>query len=293
MSNYHTPALLQETINGLNVTPSGKYIDCTLGGGGHTREILRRGGKVLAIDMDPEAIEEAKKWQRDEYAGKLTLVNDNFSNLLNIARSNNFDKISGILFDLGVSTHQLEAEERGFSFNTDVPLDMRMSPNLGVTAADLINGLNVGELSELFQKYGEENFARPIAKAIVKQREKYLIKTCKRLAEIIVSVRHRGRGDRTHPATRVFQALRIAVNDELNALKVALPQTIEILEPKGRLAIISFHSLEDRIVKHFIKEQVEKKTLIEIAEKPITPTDEEVLVNPHSRSAKLRVAERI
>lgn len=298
MSEYHISALLQETIDGLNVLPGKLYIDCTLGGGGHTVAILERGGIVLGLDVDQEALdyveEKIKNQKLKIKIGKdLILVKGNFENINSIASEHGFGKVSGILFDLGVSSHQLETAERGFSFSSEGPLDMRMNPKLNVTAADLVNALNVGELAELFKKYGEEDFARPIAKLIVSQRQIAPITTCKTLAELILKVRHRKRGDRTHPATRSFQALRIAVNDELTALQSALPHTIELLEPMGRLVIISFHSLEDRIVKHFMNDQQDLGTLRVITEKPIMATEKEVAENPRVRSAKLRIAERI
>lgn len=281
---YHIPALLKETIEGLKVKPGGKYIDCTLGGAGHTKKIIELGGIVLGIDADIDAIENAKKLN----LSNLTLNQGNFAHLKEIAQSQNFTQVDGILFDLGVSTHQLETENRGFSFNTNAPLDMRMDQSLAVSARDLVNGLNEGELADLIYKLGEERFAKRIAREIVSARKEKPIETCDQLAEIILKVRRRGK-DRTHPATRTFQALRIAVNDELNSLKDALPQAIDLLKPGGRLAVLSFHSLEDRIVKNFFKENGNLKI---ITDKPITPTKEETLLNPRARSAKLRLAEK-
>lgn len=292
MENFHTPVLLREAIDFLRVKPGGKYIDATLGGGGHTEEILRRKGEVLGIDYDPEAIEHVKfKIQNSKFKVNLTLVRGNFRDLKKIALSNNFDKVSGIIFDLGVSTHQLLTPSRGFSFNTDAVLDMRMDPQLKVTAADLINGLGKGELYELFSKLGEEHNALAIAQAIVRTRALAPIKTCNELAQIVLRVRpRRGHFDHTHPATRIFQALRIAVNDELNNLKEALPQAVELLAPEGRLVVVSFHSLEDRIVKEFFKEE---KNLAILTKHPLRPSKQEIRDNPRSRAAKMRVAERI
>lgn len=297
--------MLAKVLENLNIKPGGKYIDCNLGGGGHTKEILKRGGRVLGIDVDPEAIGEVSKW-RDSSKGILNQVQDDrsglndkdlilaqgdFANLRSIAKENGFENVGGILFDLGVSTHQLETAERGFSFNKeDAPLDMRMSPELAVTAADLVNGLNTGELAELFSKYGEENWAKPIAKAIVEKRP---LRSAQELTDLILKVRPRTANDRTHPATRVFQALRIAVNDELNSLKAALPQTVDLLKPGGRLVVISFHSLEDRIVKQFMAEEEERGILKILTDSPIVPTDQEVSANPRARSGKLRVSERV
>ena len=292
MENFHTPVLLKEAIDYLNVETGAKYIDATLGGGGHTEEILRRGGKVLGIDCDPEAIEYAGLRVQDSgFRENLRLARGNFKDLKSIALSESFDKVSGIIFDLGVSTHQLLTPSRGFSFNTETPLNMRMDPQLAVTAADLINGLGKGELYELFFKLGEEHNARAVAQAIVRARALAPIKTCDELAQIIIQARpKRGSFDRTHPATRIFQALRIAVNDELNNLREALPQAVELLRPKGRLVVISFHSLEDRIVKEFFRQ--EARFLI-LTKHPIKPSLEEKRRNPRSRSAKMRVAEKI
>lgn len=294
MAEYHIPVLLQEAIDGLDVKPDNQYIDTTIGGGGHTREILNKKGKVLGIDTDPEALEYVgENFQLPISNNQLKLAHGNFAHLKEIAQQNGLTKTAGILFDLGVSSHELEKEERGFSFNTDAALDMRMDPALKVTAADLVNGLNEGELYELFNKYGEEFHSRAIARAIVRARTLKPIKTCNELAGIILRVRGRARGDRTHPATRVFQALRIAVNDELNSLKDALPQALEILDKKGRLVILSFHSLEDRIVKNFFKEQKKLGILNILTKKPIVPGEEEIEENPRARSAKLRIAEKI
>lgn len=302
MNAYHIPVMLKEVLSYLDIKPGHWYIDCNLGGGGHTKGILDKGGNVLGIDLDPEAIYEVAKnygLKVDEKEGhlfveskNLVLIQDNFSHLATLTHLTHLTNFSGILFDLGVSTHQLDTPERGFSFNTDAPLDMRMDPKLQVTAADLINGLYEKELAELFWNLGEENFSRPIAKRIVEARLKKKIETTNELAQVILSVRHRTSSDRTHPATRVFQALRIAVNDELNSLKIALPQALKILAPGGKIAVISFHSLEDRIVKDFFRDEQGKGTVKFITKKPVSPTEEEVEENPRSRSGKLRVAEK-
>lgn len=303
MSNYHIPVMLKEVLEYLDIKPNYWYIDCNLGGGGHTEGILKAGGKVLGIDLDPEAISEVAKNHQLEikevnghleaWSDNLILYQSNFANLKEVVNNTKIDPVMGVLFDLGVSSHQLEAAERGFSFNVDAPLDMRMNPAQGATAADLVNGLYESELARLFWEYGEENFAKPIAKKIVQYRESKKIETTNELAKIILSVRHRTPSDRTHPATRVFQALRIAVNTELESLEEALPQTVEVLAPKGRLAVISFHSLEDRIVKNFYVDQEKKGTLKILTDKPITPTEEEIAFNVRSHSGKLRVAEKI
>lgn len=294
MSRYHTSVLLRETIEALDVTPRKQFIDCTLGGGGHTLAILERGGSVLGIDTDEYAIgyvAERIKNLELRVKNQVILVKGNFRDLEKLARENGFDKPNGILFDLGVSSYQFDTPERGFSFVKDAALDMRMDRDLTVSAKDLVNGLTRHELTELFQKLGEERFARKIAEAIVKKRENGTIETTGELAKII---RHTVPGGKSgiHPATRVFQALRIAVNDELNSLREALPQAVELLPSNGRLAVISFHSLEDRIVKQAFTQFSSEGIGISLTKKPITPTDMELADNPRSRSAKLRVFER-
>lgn len=297
MENFHTPVLLQEVINYLVVTPGAKYIDATLGGGGHGIEILKQGGVALGIDCDPQAIEytrrrwkvESRRWKIDEK--NLTLIQGNFRDLKEIALSNNFKDVSGILFDLGVSTHQLLTPARGFSFNAESPLDMRMDPSLKVEAADLVNGLTKGELYDLFTKLGEEDDALAIAQVIVRARAIRKIKTCRELAQLVAQVKGKRESQRRiHPATKVFQALRMAVNGELENLRLALPQAVELLAPQGRLVVISFHSLEDRIVKFFFKGEPKIKVL---TEHPLRVSEEEERINPRSRSAKMRVVERI
>lgn len=303
MSSYHTPVMLKEVINCLEIKEDRWYIDCNLGGGGHTEGILRAGGKVLGLDLDPDAINEVAKnhglkvKKEDDnlvsLSQNLILYQTNFSNLEEISFKVHAQPVSGILFDLGVSSYQLENPERGFSFNKDAPLDMRMNFNIGATAADLLNALPEKELARMFWEYGEENFSRPIAKKIVEYRQKKKMETTNELAHIILSTRHRTEGDRTHPATRVFQALRIAVNDELHSLRKALPQSLDVLHPGGRLVVISFHSLEDRIVKNFFKDEQEKCSIKIITQKPVLPSEIEIENNPRSRSAKLRVAEKV
>jgi len=298
---FHKPVLLKEVIEFLAVKSGEKYIDATVGGGGHSEAILKSGGTLLGIDCDPEAIVAARRrlssacpLRRDVGAGaSWRLIRGNFGNLKEIALKNNFFPAAGVLFDLGVSSHQLETDYRGFSFNLEGPLDMRMDPDLKVTAADLINALGEYELAEIFFKFGEERYSRRIAGAICRTRQLAPIKTANKLAEIILQVRpRRGRFDRTHPATRCFQALRIAVNDELNNLKKALPQALEILKPGGRLVVLSFHSLEDRIVKNFLKEKTKEGKIKILTKKPIRPTKKEIEENPRSRSARLRVGEK-
>lgn len=295
MEFFHEPVLLKEAISGLDVKAGEKYIDATLGGGGHSETIIKKGGQVLGIDCDCEALNFAQK--RLESAcplGVFKLVKDNFFNIFEVAKKNNFYPASGVLFDLGVSSYQLETHSRGFSFNKAGQLDMRMDRDLKVSAADLVNALSENELDLLFQKYGEEFHSRAITRAIIRSRMIKPIKTTDELVEIIVKVaRKRTGSDRSHPATRIFQALRIAVNDELNSLKEALPQAEKLLKKDGRLVIISFHSLEDRIVKNFFKEREELNQLTVLTKKPITPSKEEIKKNVRSRSAKLRIAEKL
>lgn len=295
MNNYHTSVLLKETIDALHIQSGHQYIDATLGGGGHTLEILKQGGKVLAIDQDSEAIafitEDLRSKNQELRIGTdLFLAKGNFSEIDILAKEYGFTNVSGILFDLGVSGHQLDTAERGFSFRYDAMLDMRMDRSLAVTAKDLIHALSVGELQKLFEKFGEEPFANRIAKAIVQSRGVKSIDTTKQLAEIIAHVVP-GHGN-VHPATRVFQALRIAVNDELHNLEEAMPKALSLLEKKGRLVIITFHSLEDRIVKNaFIAFEKEQKGLL-VVKKPISAQEEEIIKNNRSRSAKLRIFEK-
>lgn len=288
--NFHTPVLVDEVIDYLNIQKGCWYIDATLGGGGHTCLILEKGGKVLGIDQDPQAIlEVAKKFNQAIAEKRLILNQGNFANIKKIV---NDETISGVLFDLGVSSYQLSSL-RGFSFSKDAPLDMRMDPKIGVQAADLINGLYEGELADLFGRLGEEKFAKKVAGKIVEERKLRKIETTKQLADLIISVKHRRVHDKIHPATQVFQALRIAVNDELNNLKIALPQALNVLGKEGRLLVISFHSLEDRIVKNFFRVMEDKGMVKILTKKPITPSENEILSNPRSRSAKLRAVEKI
>lgn len=303
MNNFHTPVLLKEAIENLNVEKDKKYIDATIGGGGHTVEILKNGGVVLGIDCDREAIEyvrgrwkiESRRWKIKE--DNLTLVRGNFRDIDKIAHSHGFDhvkrgfgKFSGIIFDLGVSSHQLETPGRGFSFQKEGPLDMRMDQDLHVKAEDLIKILKKGELYELFTRLGEESRAWQLSRRIVRARRVKPIETTKDLAEIIGSGVNKRYG-RINSSTKIFQALRIAVNDELNSLKEALPKALTLLEERGRILVISYHSLEDRIVKNLFLEFASKGKGIVVTEKPIKPTFFDVEKNRRGRSAKLRVFE--
>ena len=285
MSIFHESALLHEVVDALNIKSGETYVDATIGGGGHTRGILDRGGKVIGIDLDEEALNFVRSTIKSK---DLVLKQGNFVNLDQILEKQGIKEVSGIVFDLGVSSHQLDSSERGFSFRKNSPLDMRMSLDIKVTAGDLVNGLNEGELYELFTKYGEERNARRISRAVVRSRFEEEITTTKNLAGIIERVV--GNKEKIHPATRVFLALRIAVNDELNNLEKVLPKAASLLKKNGRLVVISFHSLEDRLVKNFIRNE---SSLTGVNKKPIVPKEEEIKRNSRVRSAKLRIAEKI
>lgn len=301
MSNYHIPVLLDEAISFLDVKKGAWYIDCNLGGGGHTREILARGGRVLGIDLDQEAIQETAsslglgRIKANSFVSdRLILHKGNFADLSQITSSYKLFAVAGVLFDLGVSSHQVDKKERGFSFNQDSILDMRMDQTAKTPlAADLVNGLYERELAELFLRLGEERFAKQIARKIVLERQKAPITTADQLAKIILTVRKRGKSDRTHPATRVFQALRMAVNDELGNLQKALPNAYHVLSPGGRLVVISFHSLEDRMVKDFFSLLVKSGKGFLLTPKPLVPSENEIKNNPRSRSGKLRAFSKL
>jgi 16S rRNA (cytosine1402-N4)-methyltransferase len=289
----HIPVLLEETLEALNVQPGGRYIDCTIGPGGHAAAILEHsspGGQLLGIDADPKAIEAARA-SLEAYKSSILLVNQNFASLRAICTEHGFFPVHGILFDLGLSSLQLEHNNRGFSFQHDSLLDMRLSPSQDITAAIIINTSPESQLAHLIRAYGEERYSQQIARQIVQQRP---ITTSLQLAQAIEQAIG-GRRGRIHPATRTFQALRIAVNQELEHLESALKQAIDLLGFGGRLVVISYHSLEDRIVKNFMRQEAsgEKACLRLISKKVITPSRAEVQSNPRSRSAKLRVAERI
>jgi len=298
MKFEHKSVLLKESIELLAVKPGEKYIDATVGGGGHAEAILKKKGIILGIDQDPEAIKAAGEHLASacpvprlrELDVCCRLAQGNFSQLKEIGLEEGFNKVSGVLFDLGVSSYQIDTAERGFSFGRDGPLDMRMDPNLKVTAADLINGLTERELNELFSKLGGERLAGCFAQAICRARRLEPIKTTVQLAEIVR--RLKPRKGRLDPATKVFQALRIAVNDELNNLRLGLPQALELLKKGGRLVVISFHEGEDRIVKQFFKKWAIEDQLVILTKKPLHPGRGEVEENPRSRSGCLRGAEK-
>ena len=289
---YHQPVLVGQVLTGLAVRPGGRYVDCTLGDGGHAVAILDASapnGRLLGLDMDPEAMAVSRERLKG-YGQAATILHSSYANLGPAARSNGFVPADGILFDLGISSRQVDLESRGFSFQSQDPLDMRFDPDSDLTAADLVNHSNEQELADVIYRFGEEPRSRRIAKAIVANRP---IQTAGELAEIVRRSSGYPRG-RTHPATRVFQALRMAVNDELGNLAQGLEQAAEVLAQGGRLVTIAYHSLEDRFIKQSItgKNDSLAGKFKPITKKVVRPSEEEVRQNRRSRSAKLRVAER-
>ncbi len=290
----HLSVLKNEVIEYLDPKSNENFIDCTFGEGGHTIEILKRNGpkgKVLGIEIDKKLFEICK--ERFKELKRLILVCDSYSNLKEIVEKEKFEKVSGILFDLGLSSWHLKESKRGFTFLKNEPLIMSYSQK-GKTAKDLVNELSEKEICEILRKYGEERFAKKIAKEIVKERKRKPIETTFQLVEIIkkaTPIWYQRR--KIHFATKTFQALRIAVNAELENLQKALPQALEILEKGGRLVVISFHSLEDKIVKNFFKESEKRKQMKILTKKPIFPSQLEIKLNPSARSAKLRAGEKI
>ncbi|MBQ8860414.1 MAG: 16S rRNA (cytosine(1402)-N(4))-methyltransferase RsmH [Ruminococcus sp.] len=307
MSFSHIPVLLNETIDGLNIKENGIYVDGTAGGGGHSAEILShlKNGKLISIDQDPDAIQHVRERFKDN--PNSIIVKGNFSDMKELLNARGIYCVDGVMLDIGVSSHQLDVAERGFSFHEDAPLDMRMSQS-GESAADLVNTLEYAELARIINNYGEEKFASSIARNIVKARQEKKIETTLELAEIIKnSVPQKVRRD-THPARKTFQALRIAVNKELDVLESGLDSAFELLASGGRLAVITFHSLEDRIVKQKMASWCvgctcpkdfpvcvcgNKPKAKLVNRKPIVATDSELELNVRSRSAKLRVCEKL
>jgi 16S rRNA (cytosine1402-N4)-methyltransferase len=307
MEFVHLPVLFRETIDGLNIRPDGVYMDGTAGGGGHSGAIASRltEGRLISIDQDPDAIEILH--ERLGSNPCVTIVQDNFSHISEIAARLELPPVDGILMDIGVSSHQLDTPERGFSFHADAPLDMRMSQS-GTTAADLVNSLSAKELARIFREYGEERYAMPIANKIVSVRAQQPVETTAQLTDIIKSAIPAKACRDGHPARRVFQALRIAVNAELDVLNEGMDAAFETLAVGGRLAIITFHSLEDRMVKQRMASWCEGCTCPPefpvcvcghtprarlVNRKPIEASPEELAANPRSRSAKLRICEKI
>ena len=302
----HVPVLFHEVLDTLNLIPGGLYVDGTVGAGGHAQGILKAispEGKLLGLDRDPAALEIAES-RLAEFGNRVVLIHSSYTDLKLHLNNLNWKSVDGILLDLGLSSMQLDNPERGFSFRKSGPLDMRFDTSQPFSAADLINESSKDDLANLIFRYGEERYSRKIADAIIANRP---LEDTQELADIIESA-IRNKPSRIHPATRTFQALRIAVNQELKALEAFLPTALDALNPGGRLAVIAFHSLEDRIVKQFFRKESKdcicppeipqcvcehKKQLKEISRRPIRPEDKEILDNPRSRSAKLRVAEKI
>ena len=286
----HKPVLLDEISNYLKPEPKSLLIDGTVGLGGHAATLLPRvlpGGRLLGIDRDAANLERARE-RLSGFGDAVVLVHDSYANVRTHAYAHGFTHVDAILLDLGFSSVHVDDPDRGFSFQNDGPLDMRYDQSQPLTAGELVNTWSEDELARIFRQYGEEVNARPIAHSIVRSRAKMPFTRTVQLAELIAGLkRHHGK---THPATKVFQALRIAVNDEFGELERVLPECVNLLKPGGRLAIISFHSLEDRIIKQFFKSTPALKV---VTKRPITATREERLENPRARSAKLRVAEKV
>ena len=299
----HTPVLYQEIIHALRLSSEGLYVDCTVGAGGHAIGLLENSsphGCLMGMDVDPMALGVARE-RLEKFGDRVTLLHASYTSLGEQLRRAGWNNVNAVLIDLGVSSMQLETPERGFSFQSSGPLDMRFNPQSGRTAAELVNSLPEVALADLLYKYGEERKSRQIARAIVRARP---VKTTKDLAQIVSKVVQRRK---MHPATLTFQALRIATNQELNAVEAVLPQAIEALGPGGRLAVISFHSLEDRIVKHYFRDESKDcncppelpicicqhaASVDLVTKKPIIASAEEIKNNPRARSAKLRVVEK-
>ncbi|CAH2713362.1 Ribosomal RNA small subunit methyltransferase H [Neobacillus rhizosphaerae] len=307
----HTTVLLKEAVDGLNIKSDGIYVDCTLGGAGHSALILSKlgeGGRLFAFDQDETAIDHAKE-KLSEYGNRLTIIRSNFLYLQEELASHGINKVDGVLYDLGVSSPQLDTPERGFSYHHDAPLDMRMDNEADISAYDVINHWSFEDLVRIFFRYGEEKFSKQIARKIEAARETKPIQTTAELVEIIkdaIPAPARRKGG--HPAKRIFQAVRIAVNDELAVFEQSLNQAIDLLNTEGRISVITFHSLEDRICKAALKKASEtpnlppglpiipdeyKPILKLISRKPILPSDEELEINNRARSAKLRIAEKL
>ncbi len=302
----HVPVLYQSIIHALQPTDGGRYVDGTLGAGGHAEGVLEAsspGGRLLGLDVDPQALALARERLR-RFGDRVVIVQASYATLRAQLDRLGWTAVDGILLDLGVSSMQLDTPERGFSFRTDAPLDMRFDPRAPRTAADLVNTLPEERLADLLWRYGEERRARQVARAIVQARPLY---TTRQLAEVVARVTRSGRPG-MHPATRTFQALRIAVNGELEALERVLPQAVAALRPGGRLAVIAFHSLEDRLVKRFLQRESRdclcppkqpvctcghRAQVRLLTRKPITASAAEVARNPRARSARLRVAEKL
>lgn len=307
---YHIPVLLKETIEGLDIHPDGTYVDCTVGGGGHTKEILKRldKGKVIAIDQDAEALDAAKV-NLAPWTDRVLFVHENYSHLDAILTERGIDQVQGILMDLGVSSHQLDEGRRGFSFHQSAPLDMRMDQEAEIpTAKEIVNSYSEEDLTRIFYDYGEERWAKRIAEFIVEARSKEKIERTDQLVNIIKASIPKKARQNQHPARKVFQALRIEVNHELQVLEQTLQSAVDHLAPRGRICVITFHSLEDRIVKDQFKKMAtdclcppelpvcvcgHRKEIKLVNRRPISAGAEEGMKNPRARSAKLRIAEKL
>jgi len=311
MAEFHVPVMVEEVIKFLDPHPGETFVDCTVGGGGHAVEILKRimpGGRLLGIDRDDEALRAATE-NLASFSNSVILVKGNFSNLETIARDASIEAADGILFDLGVSSRQLEAAERGFSFRYDAPLDMRMDATQQLTARELVNSLSERRLAELIQRYGEERWAKRIAKFIAERRRRRPLETTFDLVDVVLAAIPAGaRSKSIHPATRTFMALRLAVNRELESLEQGLEAAIRLLRSGGRIVVLSYHSLEDRIVKETFGRHLgrctcpsslpvcacgAKKDIEILTKRPVVPSDEELKANPRARSAKLRAARKV
>lgn len=312
MDFKHRPVLLDECIESLAIKKEGIYLDGTLGGAGHSREILKKldGGTLIGIDQDAFALEVSGERLREVQGNAgLVLIKGNFRNMEHLIRAKGIDTVDGILLDIGVSSHQLDEAERGFSYQQDAPLDMRMDRSMAFDAATIVNTYSEKEIKDIIREYGEENWAARIASFLVKARNESRIETTGQLVDIIkAAIPAQARREGPHPAKRTFQALRIAVNDELGALKDAMDGAVRILKPGGRISVITFHSLEDRIVKNEFQSREKpctcppsfpvcvcgkKPELKVLTRKPVLPSEQELEQNPRSRSAKLRTAQRI
>lgn len=309
MEFHHVSVLLLESVEGLNISPDGIYVDGTMGGAGHSKEILKRlsGGKLIGFDRDSEAISVCRK-RLEDFGDAVTYVNRNFNDIKDVLRDLNIDKIDGALLDLGVSSYQLDCKERGFSYHADAPLDMRMDQNARVSAYDVVNGYDEGALADIIFRYGEERWAKRIAEFIVKERKNAPIKTTGELVSVIKKAVPKGaRMEGKHPAKRTFQAIRIEVNEELHRLDRAIFDFIDVLKPGGRLCVITFHSLEDRIVKNAFLQAAKgcvcppelpvcvcgKKPMGKVVtRKAIAPGEAELTENTRARSAHLRIFQK-
>lgn len=306
---YHIPVLLTQCLEMLAIKPDGVYLDATLGGGGHARAILDRlgpGGQLIGVDRDADALAYAVGWQTP-YGNRFVPVRASFAGLREALGEPDKPLLDGALFDLGLSSHQLDIPERGFSFRSAGPLDMRMDSRDGLTAKDIVQTWTAGEIANILWKYGEERYARRIASAIVRERDR--IETTADLAAVVKrAVPGQGAGERIHPATRTFQAFRVLINDEMEALEHGLEQAVSLLRPGGRIVVIAYHSLEDRIVKNAFREWStgcicpprmplcrcgHSATMKVLTKKPVVPAGEEILENPRARSAKARAAEKL